>query len=106
MAGDEGEKDGRAGMSAVEIHISGTAERLDLVNMQAERIEKLETLLAKYIVHVGDAEGTDFIDDGYRGSLPDLFTDDEFETLRAFADVTWDEYNAAQEDDGQEELGL
>lgn len=94
------DKDTRAGMAAVEIHISGTAERLGLVEAQAERLEELERIFRKYIVHVADCEGIDFIEEEYHGPHPDHFTPDEYDKLKAFAKAAWAE--AA----GQAELGL
>lgn len=71
--------DSRAGMSAVEIHISGTAERLDLVNMQAERIQVLENAITAAL-----AEGVPwYASEILKAAMP-----------------------ADEEDSGQEELGL
>lgn len=97
--------DQRAGMAAVEIHISGTAERLGLVEMQADRLAELEELFKKYIRHVGCCEGVNFTRDSDRHRHRDFekFTDEQWDELRNLAKLA---YTTEEADPAQTELGL
>lgn len=47
-----------------------------------QKYERLETLFAKYIKHVGDCEGTNFIDQTSVGFGSHCFTDEEIIKLQ------------------------
>ena len=57
------------------------------------QITRLETLIKKYAVHVGNCEGVSYLENRYRGAFGgsedrDLFTDREWMDIRRIAGET------------------